>query len=284
MDRDLGFWIVTGYWVVSLALYGGKWVSAEWDRCTRYGKLAPRTLHTPWSVTYRWAFRSMYSWAVVESATLLDVLATRRGWQGACMENTGSSACLVPLGLFTLHALRRCYEGYRVHRYSERRMSVGLWLSGWSFYVMVPLTLARVGIECGQEEAPTHPASDSIGLWMGTLSLFVGGNMLQHAAHAQLAAARAADAKLAYHVLHGGLFACVACPHYLAEILIYLSLTLSCLLLRPRLISFLPVLLMLAFVALNLTHNAQRTRAWYLRAFPAGAFPPHRRALIPCLV
>ena len=71
----------------------------------------------------------------------------------------------------------------------------------------------------------------------------------------------------------------VYCPHYTAEIVLYVSLAL----LLPRSGA---VQAMLLFVAANLAVVADRNYAWYLQHFPRHAKDPrhkHRRRLLPFL-
>ncbi|EPR64434.1 3-oxo-5-alpha-steroid 4-dehydrogenase [Toxoplasma gondii GT1] len=80
------------------------------------------------------------------------------------------------------------------------------------------------------------------------------------------------DASGAYSIPRGGCFAFVSCPHYLAEILIYLCL---CLLLPSP-----PTIACLSFVVATMTVNASKTHTWYRRTF-GDAYPQNRRALLP---
>lgn len=56
-------------------------------------------------------------------------------------------------------------------------------------------------------------------------ALFLAGNVLQFASHWGLA--QLSKQKPGYSIPSGGLFEWVSCPHYLAEIIIYLGLVLA---------------------------------------------------------
>jgi len=81
-------------------------------------------------------------------------------------------------------------------------------------------------------------------------------------------------AKSTYSIPHGGGFDFISCPHYLAEICIYVSL--ACLR-SGSLIQW----LVLVFVASNLCITATRTHKWYQRKF--SEYPLQRKCLIPFL-
>ncbi|GLC41113.1 hypothetical protein PLESTB_001792900 [Pleodorina starrii] len=77
-----------------------------------------------------------------------------------------------------------------------------------------------------------------------------------------------------YVIPRGGAFELVSCPHYLAEILLYVALVIV-----TR--GSVGALLIAAWVLLNLVLAAGATQRWYLRRFPD--YPKHRAALIPGL-
>lgn len=153
------------------------------------------------------------------------------------------------------------------------------------------------------------------------MAVFVLASAAQHVAHRQLAAARdngdaarrgggggggggkhlrdcGARQRPRYRVLHRGMFAYVACPHYTAEVLIYASMVTLAVSLRPlahaasssdgaaAAAAVRPALLMFAFVLANLTHAARRTRHWYMHGAPfrRGEYPPSRKAIVPRLL
>eukprot|EP00698_Gefionella_okellyi_P024301 TRINITY_DN852_c0_g1_i4.p1 TRINITY_DN852_c0_g1~~TRINITY_DN852_c0_g1_i4.p1 ORF type:complete len:112 (+),score=23.35 TRINITY_DN852_c0_g1_i4:1897-2232(+) len=76
-----------------------------------------------------------------------------------------------------------------------------------------------------------------------------------------------------YHLPRGWLFDYIATPHYLFEIGVYISLWMIA---GWRSSS---LLLVLAFVCLNLGHAARETLLWSRRTFKE--YPPNRKALVP---
>ncbi|GIL71706.1 hypothetical protein Vretifemale_2195 [Volvox reticuliferus] len=77
-----------------------------------------------------------------------------------------------------------------------------------------------------------------------------------------------------YTIPRGGPFELVSCPHYLAEILIYVALAIVT---RGSVGS----ILIVVWVLLNLVLAADATQRWYHRCFPE--YPKTRAALVPLL-
>ncbi|GIL52527.1 hypothetical protein Vafri_8361 [Volvox africanus] len=148
--------------------------------------------------------------------------------------------------------------------------------------------------------AAPHPGLARL---LAGLVLFLFASILQYWSHAVLgrlsreADKRAQEAKIAatlfkqqcagaatpapgpkltdvYNVPRGGLFEMVSCPHYLAEILIYVALAIVT---RGSVGS----ILIVAWVLVNLVLAADATQRWYHRCFPE--YPRTRAALIPLL-
>jgi hypothetical protein len=112
------------------------------------------------------------------------------------------------------------------------------------------------------------------------------------------AAARPADdeqVRRMYPVPAGGLFTYALCPHYTAEVVIYASLlTLqqgcdslfndgagwACAAAAPPLVHYAYILMML-WVAANLTVTARRTREWYVAAYPEERRLRYTAAIFP---
>ncbi|MEW5311034.1 MAG: hypothetical protein WDW38_002781 [Sanguina aurantia] len=190
----------------------------------------------------------------------------------------------VLLFAFQLHLFRRYVETIGIMHYpAAARMHVVAYVFALTYYAAAPLSML--------------PSSAfKLELLQGLL-VFLSGNALQLQSHVLLArlatrsktaskdtkrAAPSSSAKSQhdqepqrqYSIPHGGLFSLVSCPHYLAEIVIYLGLWLiSGLQLNQA--------LMLAWVVSNLVLAAGETQAWYLRRFPD--YPETRTALLPWL-
>jgi len=96
-----------------------------------------------------------------------------------------------------------------------------------------------------------------IGLSM--LGLFVDASWRQHRCHVHLASLKK------YSLPTDGLFENVICPHYGAEIMIYLSMWIIS---SPGMNGMnIEMLSALIFVAVNLGVTAEGTRNWYIKKF-----------------
>ena len=118
-----------------------------------------------------------------------------------------------------------------------------------------------------------HPFHEQQGL-----GIVLVGTLLQFHSHFLLAQPwqkrrRTAPASISYRIPRGGGFEWVSCPHYLAEILVYVGF--AVLLVEYSVWPWLPV----AWVFANLTLAAGLTHGWYLHKFKT--YPRHRKALIP---
>ena len=117
-------------------------------------------------------------------------------------------------------------------------------------------------------------------------ALFIAGNLHQNRYHRHLAALRGGGAKSTkrdekakrptsgdYGVPRGGWFDAVSCPHYAAEVVLYVGLAIAS---GPRVSG---ASTMVVAVAANLALAARENHAWYLRRFPE--YPKNRCAMIP---
>lgn len=102
----------------------------------------------------------------------------------------------------------------------------------------------------------------------------MAASIVQHLAHIELANVTPTVGK--YGMPSSILFRYIVCPHYLAEIVLYISLTI----LVPTPLT----LLVLIFVLVNLTDTALATLSWYMRLFPFSQLhsPRRRYAILPC--
>mmetsp|Transcript_12597 Transcript_12597/g.22446 ORF Transcript_12597/g.22446 Transcript_12597/m.22446 type:complete len:127 (-) Transcript_12597:76-456(-) len=125
------------------------------------------------------------------------------------------------------------------------------------------------------------------------MSLVYVGSMEQHRCHRILASLRLGggrgpslsnffmakeklklEEKPRYLIPRGGHFDSLSCPHYTAELIIYIGLLL---LLRSSDISVLIYL----FVFFTLASSARTSHSWYIKTFPN--YPKDRAILIPFL-
>ena len=119
-----------------------------------------------------------------------------------------------------------------------------------------------------------------------SLSLFLWASYHQHVCHRILASLRRppeqqqeetmrAKCKALYARPDGDWFELVSCPHFLAEVVIYVAVCLCCVATAPLTCWWLVV----GYVGLTLGLSARQTHVWYHRRFPH--YPKHRRAIIP---
>lgn len=113
------------------------------------------------------------------------------------------------------------------------------------------------------------------------LCLFLWASYHQHVCHRILANLRKAggkeEAKESYCRPNGDWFELVSCPHFFAEILIYVSVLLCCVWTVPWSCWWLVV----AYIVSTLGLSARQAHNWYQCKYDD--YPKHRRAIIPWL-
>ena len=184
---------------------------------------------------------------------------------------------LVVLSLFGLHSLRRLYECVFVFKFGASRMHLAGYVVGVVYYVAVPLTLWH---EAGDGAFPQWKVRTLCGL-----SLFFCGNLLQSYFHRVLSGSsgNAVDSvvvekengKRRYIFPRGFGFDHVSCPHYSAEIVLYIGLI--CLIPNSP-----AILALFVWVVINLSVVAGKSHSWYEITFPEQMNKRrHRKRLIP---
>lgn len=215
----------------------------------------------------------------VAASHLLPALPSKAGWTVMYVVAIASSLCgiaftasktgslsSVPLAqhLFLAQASRRLFETRRVSRMTPRPLNPLVLTSAIVFYVMAGASIALASARPCRSARQTAAA----------VALFAAASATQAHAHFKLATVRPVHGK--YGVPRGGLFEYVCCPHYTAEIAVYFSF----LALSPGL----PTLLLLSFVACNLSVTAVGTRRWYYATFPPAHLPNKWKAILPLLL
>ncbi|CAL5015327.1 unnamed protein product [Urochloa decumbens] len=194
--------------------------------------------------------------------------------------------------------LRRLYETEHVFHYSpSARMHIMGYLTGLFYYVAAPLSLAS---SCLPEAVqylqyqiaefivkgrarmpdlaidPTHLLKPLLNLgwsqWIGA-AIFIWGSLHQIRCHAILGSLREHKDSDEYVIPCGDWFSRVSCPHYLAELVIYLGMLIA------SGGSDTPVWFLYLFVITNLSFAAVQTHRWYLQKFED--YPRSRYAIIP---
>ncbi|GAX17203.1 3-oxo-5-alpha-steroid 4-dehydrogenase 3 [Fistulifera solaris] len=156
--------------------------------------------------------------------------------------------------------------------------------AGVAHYIWLPL--AFVSVPYGTKDVMDHnntvPVDDARFLQMLVFLLGLWAQYQQHRHHRLLASLRidpqtnSSHNSPKYRIPTGGWFRMVSCPHYLAEIILYVCFTILIQFDHPT-----PRMgLVLLFVVLNLSVTAIRTHRWYYENIP-GYIQLQRRALIP---
>lgn len=180
-----------------------------------------------------------------------------------------------------LQVARRLYECTRLSVYaSSGRMSLLHYLCGFFFYFGVGLSLLAEAPGFSAH-APSAPPRLLCTWWhVAGVVLFALSSWLQFRSHVILARLRkdALGRVVTYgHSVPRGLgFELVSCPHYLAEIGVYVAVGLV---LEGRSVTWWMVV---SFVAANQVLVAIFNHRWYKNHFPD--YPRARRAVIPFLL
>ena len=212
----------------------------------------------------------------------------------------------VPVVLLLLHLCRRAYECIYVHAWGNGRMHIGGYILGLLHYAFVPFVVVDLDWCCGKDNTVEYQPSKiaMFQIALGAL-LCCYGQAQQHAHHKILADLRKGGERSLeqYSIPSGRWFSYVSCPHYFAEILIYAAFAVM---LHPLLVNApscdamklidLPAsmvsllglrcykhLVLLLWVATNLTVSARTSHNWYLNRF-GSKYPRHRKAIIPSIL
>ncbi|XP_047443334.1 polyprenol reductase [Mugil cephalus] len=201
---------------------------------------------------------------------ILDILT---GVPGTNSQVPQLSTILVQL-LLCIHSLRRLLECLFVSVFSDGAMHLVQYVFGLGYYVVLGLTALcsdRTGTGAGTLISQldwSHVAG---------LVVFIAASLLQHQSMVLLARLRTGKSgtveTLAHKVPQGGWFELVSCPHYFAELLIYVSLSLV---FRGLSLTWWLVVL---YVLFNQALAAQLCHDLYISKYKS--YPKHRRAFIP---
>jgi hypothetical protein len=256
-DNDIVRAALAAFWVIAITLYPISAMIPLLAASMTYGVRAPSTSPvTRFPLLSHFTVPNRANWIFMYSVGLLSCLA--------------ASALTFPLtppalGLLAAQTARRLFECLYTHRFGSRRLVIALPLAASSFYVLAALTLAFDRHSAGTNRI-FMPAIAGV--------VFAGASHAQHKAHIALAEVKPVMGK--YGVARGGLFEVVCCPHYTAEIIIYLALVAV----SPGPLT----MLMAAFVVTNLANSALKTRQWYTDTFQPELLPAGRRAIFPYLL
>ncbi|KAJ2295514.1 hypothetical protein IWW55_005423 [Coemansia sp. RSA 2706] len=186
-------------------------------------------------------------------------------------------AAIAGLSMYTGHVLARLKETVCDQPATQARMHIGQYAVGMIFYIITPVAVVA--------DAYCKHLWRPVSLWMimaGT-SLFVYASVHQWRCHhilfrlrrQQLArVSRQPQPAAAYALPSSDLFDYVSSPHYLCEVLVYVSLWIATGCQAQTL------LWVVLWTAVNLGITARESQLWYRRTF-GHKFPQARRALVP---
>lgn len=159
---------------------------------------------------------------------------------------------------------------------SDNSINFVHYLTGYLFYSSLGyVTYSSI------KNSSSYNEFSSLGSWL-SFALFMLASYIQYQSHVILARLRTdksskEHSKHTYHIPRGGLFRLVTCPHYLAEILIYLSMYQ----LTPNNGSLnFSWLILLLFVIANQLVASLVTHRWYRVKF-GNKFSPKVKAVVP---
>jgi len=195
--------------------------------------------------------------------------------------HTGAGSAMILVGMMLFQNTRRLYECMYVSVYSRGTMNVGHYALGMLLYSTFSFAVLS--------EAPllgSYKVTD-LGAELLTIPNILGVVLFLYASyhhnyvHVQFANFRKdREGKVTGtgHVIpHGGWFEYVSCPHYLAEILIYIAMAIVGGLAHMTLLSVIIFVLDNQVVAAYISHR------WYKETYKE-KYPKNRRAIIPFLL
>ena len=195
-----------------------------------------------------------------------------------------SSQNNVAFALLMIHLVRRCMECLYVHAWRPTsKMHLAGYALGVGHYLLLPLVFMDTRFVC--EDVP-FDSKDSFD-WRSVLcaSTCLWAQYEQYRHHCFLAELRLTDdnetSEQDYRIPSKGWFQYVSCPHYLTEILIYISFALVLYSNGRGNGGYKPIAL-IVWVATNLTVSAIKSHDWYLLQYPHYS-SLRRKAIVPFL-
>ncbi|GAB7345054.1 hypothetical protein MBLNU457_3466t2 [Dothideomycetes sp. NU457] len=181
---------------------------------------------------------------------------------------------LVAWSLMLVQGARRLYESLAFGKPSSSQMWIGHWAVGVWFYAMVSVAIWIEGSPAIEHSSFAFKhflfTGPSLRTFVGTL-LFMLASGLQHDCHAYLASLKK------YTLPEHPAFGLALCPHYFAECLIYVALSIIA---APsgQFVNR-TIFCALVFVAINLGVTADGTKTWYEQKFGKDKIGPRARML-----
>ncbi|XP_076345045.1 polyprenal reductase [Tachypleus tridentatus] len=196
--------------------------------------------------------------------------------------NVSQEAVILVSLLLLLHIYQRLYECVNVNVFSVGKINILHYCVGYGFYVGVTLTILEEapGFSLNETGELTHSWSSV--KWYQGFGVLLGlwGIYLQHCCHVILANLRknsnGSVVTYQHRLPSGGWFEWVSCPHYFAEIVIYLAMNIM---LGGHCINWWLVCL---WVFCNQVLAAIMSHHWYKSKFKE--YPKTRRAIVPFIL
>jgi hypothetical protein len=214
--------------------------------------------------------------------------------------------------LYQIHLIKRLYECINVHIFSKHStMNILHYLFGISYYICMPLSIFMINITVNTTDINTNIITTNIfhNWYIQTflctfgIYVFIYASYKQSQIHFILRNLRKNkksanrkeknNQKLKYHIPFGNLFEYLSSPHYVCEILIYISLYLIYYSLSftrvsrssPSSLSSLSLLWsgMILTTMINLIISAIETNNWYIDKFQMKYIQLKRKILLPGL-
>ncbi|XP_077573906.1 polyprenal reductase [Stigmatopora nigra] len=175
------------------------------------------------------------------------------------------------------HSLRRLLECLWISVFSNGVIHLLQYIFGLVYYLLLGVTVL-----CSDPQTKASGPLLSQLEWVQVtgIALFIAASALQHQSMVLLAGLRMGKSgrveTLAHRIPKGGCFELVSCPHYLAELLVYVSLSLVAGGLS------LTWWLVVLYVLFNQALAALLCHEHYIGKYPS--YPTHRKAFIPFLI
>lgn len=197
--------------------------------------------------------------------------------------HVNSQDCLIGLSLYTLHLTRRVYESFRIEKASKTAtMNFSHYLIGVGFYGAMVLGTWLEGatrFNIWGQKSDAISQQNNLTVTAISIGLFFYASYHQYKCHAILASLRKDSNSGSYAIPRGDWFEYIVTPHYLADILIYLSLNIL-----YRFQNYI-MLFGLIWTIVNLSIVSNETHTWYIKYFSAEkynqVFPKGRWRIIP---
>nr|XP_002129419.1 polyprenol reductase [Ciona intestinalis] len=272
--------LITTYAVNHLVNAGGV-VGSMSKYLTDYGKASTtvRSLDVPKSYfTHYYILASIWNTVCFITISRICFGLMTNNWIASLflMHSTANASgdklsLLLCMLMLTVHSMKRLYECLFISVFSNKtKMGIIQYVWGNTYYILLAPTMIS---EC----LPLHKlpfGSFQVRHFMGIV-VFLIASFYHHQSHIILADLRKKGSikKDAHGIPQGGLFNLVSCPHYFAEVLVYISITI---ILGAQCQTWFLVLLYNIFAHANMAMGAH---TWYRNTFKN--YPPNRKAFIP---